>query len=368
MRRALGIVCLAATLTAGCVPSARPAVTPPMVRAPAPVALPPRTPPTQPYRPSTPVAVAQGQPAPWLDDALGSAWRDFPGRAGIAVRRVGSDWTLSRRGGELFPQQSVSKLWVTLAVLDAIDRGRLTLDTPVRITPADLTLFNQPIAARVRRDGVVTESVGSLIDLAVTKSDNTANDSLLRAVGGPEAVRAFLRDKGITKVRFGPGERALQSQIAGLSWRQDYSVGTAFQTARSALPLDARQRALDAYLADPIDGAAPEAIALALDRLARGELLSPAMTRLALDTMARTTSGPQRLKAGLPAGWRIGHKTGTGQVLGAVSTGYNDIGIITAPDGTRYAVVVMIASTTDPVPDRMAFMQAISAAVAGAHR
>jgi beta-lactamase class A len=84
--------------------------------------------------------------------------------------------------------------------------------------------------------------------------------------------------------------------------------------------------------------------------------------------LERTKSGPNRLKAGVPAGWRFGHKTGTGQELAPVSTGYNDIGIMTAPDGTRYAVVVMIASTTSSIPARMAMMQAVSRAVAIHHR
>ena len=92
-----------------------------------------------------------------------------------------------------------------------------------------------------------------------------------------------------------------------------------------------------------------------------------ASTRLMLDTMARTTSGPMRLKGGVPAGWSVAHKTGTGQQLGDMQTGYNDIGILTAPDGTRYAVAVMLAHTTAPNIDRMQFMQAISRTIATYH-
>lgn len=63
----------------------------------------------------------------------------------------------------------------------------------------------------------------------------------------------------------------------------------------------------------------------------------------------------------------MAHKTGTGQQLGDMQTGYNDIGILTAPDGTRYAVAVMLAHTTAPNIDRMQFMQAISRTVATYH-
>lgn len=50
-----------------------------------------------------------------------------------------------------------------------------------------------------------------------------------------------------------------------------------------------------------------------------------------------------------------------------MTAGYNDIGIATAPDGTRYAIVVMLGSTTSPIPARMALMQAVSGAVAEFH-
>src|SRR3546814_9779352 len=64
-----------------------------------------------------------------------SLWRSFPGKTGIAVRRIDGEWELSQRGEELFPQQSVSKLWVALTVLDAIDRGELSFNRKVRIGP-----------------------------------------------------------------------------------------------------------------------------------------------------------------------------------------------------------------------------------------
>ena len=84
----------------------------------------------------------------------------------------------------------------------------------------------------------------------------------------------------------------------------------------------------------------------ALVRLKRGELLGPAMTARFLEILGQTETGPARLPAGLGPGWSIAHKTGTGQDLGNLSTGYNDVGLVTAPDGHAYAVAVMIASTS----------------------
>lgn len=316
-----------------------------------------------------PVRPAVGQPPEGLENLINDQWRLFPGKTGVAIMRIdGGDWVTGKRLGDLFPQQSVSKTWVAMTVLDLVDQGKLRLDQRVRINPDDLAVFHQPMRDRVIANGGIDETVLSLLEQAIRASDNTANDSLLRTAGGPQAVRSFIARKNLGAIRFGQGERLMQSMIAGLEWRQEYAMGRRFYAARDAVPYAQRKAALDRYLADPVDGASPEAIVRALGRLAKGELLSAGSTRLLLDIMARTSSGPNRLKAGVPAGWRFLHKTGTGQVLAPVSTGYNDIGIMTAPDGTRYAVAVMIGDTTASVPARMEFMQFVSRSVALYHQ
>jgi beta-lactamase class A len=191
---------------------------------------------------------------------------------------------------------------------------------------------------------------------ALTQSDITANDYILRKAGGPEAVRAFLRDNGIEGVRFGPGERLLQSRTAGLSWKPEYSIGGAFYAARNALPISVRRSALDRYLADPLDGASPLGIVDGLAKLKQGELLAPRSTQQLLTIMSHTHTGANRLKGGLQPGWSLSHKTGTGQILGSTATGYNDIGILTSPDGRSYAIAVMIGRTSRPIPERMVLM------------
>lgn len=310
----------------------------------------------------------QAQPPSGLDDAIRDKWQAFPGKTGVAVMNIDSGWTIGQRVGEYFPQQSVSKTWVAMTVLDLVDQGKLRLDQRVRITPADLAVFHQPIRERVLASGGIDESVLSLLEQSITASDNSANDTLLRTAGGPDAVRAFIAKRNLGAIRFGPGERAMQSAIAGLDWQQSYSVGRRFYSARDGVSYDRRKAALDRYLADPVDGASPAAIVAGLARLAKGELLSAGSTQLLLGIMGRVRSGPNRLKAGVPSGWRFAHKTGTGQDLPPVSTGYNDIGIMTAPDGTRYSVAVMISDTTASIPARMVFMQSISRTVAAYHR
>jgi beta-lactamase class A len=358
-----GLLCL---IIAGCVSAERPRMPEPPTQRDRPTAArPPQTRPVTQRPPSQPLrtgVLSQG-----LDSYMHEQWRQFPGKTGIAVLKIDGGGMAGKRMDEYFPQQSVSKMWVAMTILDMVDQGKLSLNQTVRITPDDLTLFNQPIEARVRNEGYVDEPIINLMNIAITASDNAANDSLLRTAGGPDAVRAFIAKRGLGRIRFGPGERQLQSATAGMTWRQEYSTSNRCKTARAQLSYGTRKAALDRYLADPVDGASPEAIATALGRLARGELLSPSSTKVLLNLMAQVKSGPQRLKAGVPYDWGFVHKTGTGQDLPPVSTGYNDIGIMTSPDGTRYAVVVMIAETTATVPQRMQFMQSISSGVAVFH-
>ena len=301
-----------------------------------------------------------------LEARIRELGRSFEGEVGIAVREVDTDWTTSWNGGRYFPQQSVSKFWVALTAFQRVDAGDLDLAREVTIRREDLTLFHQPIAQQIGPNGYRT-TLDNLIFRALTQSDNTCNDIVLRHAGGPNAVRAMIERNRIEGIRFGPGERAMQSQIAGLQWSPAYSVGRAFYTARSAVPADRRREAFQRYIEDPIDGATPEGLVDGLARLRRGELLSRASTERMLSIMSQTRTGRQRLTGGLAPGWRIAHKTGTGQVLGATQAGYNDIGILTSPEGSHYAVAVMIGRTATPLPTRMALMQDVTRAVIAYH-
>ena len=313
-------------------------------------------------------AVRPVPPAPaFIRDRIHALGQGFDGRVGIAVRSIDEGWSTGWKADELYPQQSVSKLWVAITALDAIDRGKVKLDDPVTLTRDDLTLFHQPIADEVLKTGSYTTTLGDLMLREITQSDNAANDKLMRVVGGPEAVRAMIARKHLGAIRFANGERAMQSRIAGVTWSQDYAVGGKFFEVRDALPMNVRQAAFDKYVANPYDGAAPSAIVSALARLKRCELLSTASTDHLLTIMSETHTGPNRLKGGLEAGWTLNHKTGTGQVLGSEQAGYNDIGILTAPDGKSYALAVMIKLTSSPLPVRMTLMNEVVRAVIAQH-
>lgn len=307
----------------------------------------------------------RGPPPAQLSQRLEALALNFDGKVGLAVEDVQDGWVAAYDGTMLYPQQSVAKLWVALAVFDAADRGQIGLADPVVVRSADMSVFNQPMQKMLEGDAYAT-SIDGLLAWSLAQSDNAANDILIRKLPSG-AVRRLIDRRRLGPIRAGGLESLLEAKIAGLEWRAEYSFGRAFWDARDQLPPAIRQAKLDAYVADPDDGASPIAVVGGLSRLKRGELLSPASTARFLQIMQMAQTGPMRLKAGIAPGWDIAHKTGTGQDLADESTGYNDVGLLTAPDGRTYAVAVMIAATRKPVPDRQTLMAEVARAVVAQH-
>lgn len=82
-----------------------------------------------------------------------------------------------------------------------------------------------------------------------------------------------------------------------------------------------------------------------------------------LDVMAATVTFPDRLKAGVPHDWTLGHKTGTSGSWKGITAATNDVGILTAPDGSRLSIVVFIADSRATSQERAALMARIARAV-----
>ena len=301
-----------------------------------------------------------------LRNEIDTLWKKFPGRAGIAIYTPFSDDIIGRRQTERFPQQSVSKMWVALTILEQEAAGKLSLDKKIRVTRDDIVVFSQPIKQYLSSQDSFEMPVRELLAHAINASDNLANSVLIRVAGGPQAINQMLDRRKVQSIRFGPGEVLLQSAIAGLEWRPEYRKGNGFKEQRSRIPMEKRRAALEKYLASPLDGAAPGTIALVLKRFGERAPNDPGAKLLKL--MAGTYTGRSRLRSGLAPGWSLAHKTGTGQVLGSISTALNDVGVMKAPDGCRYQVAVMIAETRAGREVTNGLMQNVARAVVRHHR
>jgi beta-lactamase class A len=208
----------------------------------------------------------------------------------------------------------------------------------------DLSLYVEPLAKLVGPHGLET-TPGDLVHRAIVDSDSAATDILVERLGGTEQIQRFLNRAGIQGVRIDRDERQLQTEIVGLTWRPEYVDPRVLNRAIASVSAARRDESYHQYQNDIRDTATPLGMALLLQRLATGHLLSPASTRFILQTMTQTATFPNRLKAGVPAGWLCMHKTGTSGSWRGVTAATNDVAILKAPDGSFLSIAVFVADT-----------------------
>ncbi|HEV7157510.1 MAG TPA: class A beta-lactamase [Caulobacteraceae bacterium] len=273
------------------------------------------------------------------------ARRARPGGLGLGVGLApsGPAWVSDAKAR--FPLQSVFKVFLAGAALAQVDAGSLKLAEPIVLTDADRTPLYSAIGP-AWKGGDLTLPLVDLIALAIQRSDNIAADALMKRIGGPAKVTAWLQSKDVEGVRIDRYEREIQPQSVGLGTLQPGMTDKAWQAAREAVPPAQREAAITAYLADPRDTATLAGSLDYLTRLANGQLLSPASTRLLLRLMTDAATGSHRLKAGLPPGAILAHKTGTSATVLGLTPATNDIGIVTLPSGRRFVIAAYLAGST----------------------
>jgi beta-lactamase class A len=303
-------------------------------------------------------AIVLAWPAAALDEALlqqriAALGREVgKGALGVGVLdlRTGERWL--HNGNRPFPMQSVYKAPIGVAVLREVDRGRLKLDQEVTIRREDLSVPLSPINREFSGESRAY-TVRRLLELMVSLSDNTAADVLMRLAGGPAAVTALLKEAGIEGMRIDRYERELQPQTLGLGpFQPEWTDYAALSAASARLPEAQKRKALEAALADPRDSATPAASLDFLAKLQAGRLLSPASTDLLLQIMRGSPTGPARLKAGLPKGSALAHKTGTSATSLGINMATNDIGLATLPDGRVVAIAAYLSGSEKPAASR----------------
>lgn len=248
----------------------------------------------------------------------------FGGRIGVAARRGGR--SLTYRAGERFALLSTFKALAAAAVLRKAwpcDPGML--DWVIRYREADL-VEHSPITERHVDTGMTVEA---LCDAAVRYSDNTAGNLLLRLLGGPAGLTRFARRIGDRHTRLDRWETDLNSNLPG----------------------------------DPRDTTTPAAMAADLDELVLGAALADGDRERLTGWLVGNTTGDRRVRAGLPSGWRVGDKTGTG-VHGAA----NDIAVAWPPEGAPLVIAVYTTRfepDAEPVDDVVAEVARFVAAELG---
>jgi beta-lactamase class A len=277
-----------------------------------------------------------------LEAALAKLVQGIDGRIGACVQA--GERVACIRAEEKFSLQSVVKMAVGVAVLDSVDRGARRLTDAITVHKQDLSLYVQPLAKLVGPAGYRT-TIGDLVRRAVIDSDSAATDILIAQLGGPAAVQDVLSAKGTSGIRIDRDERHLQTEIVGLTWKPEYVDAAVLERAIAAVPAAKRQETYAKYQADSRDTSTPQGMVAFLRRLAQGDLLSKGSTQFLMKAMNECRTFPDRLKAGLRPGWKVAHKTGTSGSWGGVTAATNDVGVLTAPDGSSVSIAVFVADS-----------------------
>ena len=264
---------------------------------------------------------------------------------GVGLRDLASGETVLVRGRDHFPMFSVYKLPIAMRLLQRVDEGTLRVADPVALEPKDLRPGLSTAVTSRLRDGHGTLTVAELVQAAVAQSDNTASDVILRLAGGPEAVTAYVRSLGIEGLRVDRPEVQMAADTYGVTLPASWGPGEL--RALLVAPPPQRRAAIERYVADPRDSVTPEAALALLARVARRDALSPASADFLLRTLEQTTTGPGRIRGGLPKGTVVANKTGSGPTALGYTAASNDVGLVTLPSGRQVAVAVFVSASAD---------------------
>ncbi|WP_121118699.1 serine hydrolase [Croceibacterium ferulae] len=229
------------------------------------------------------------------------------GRIGLFAVDLASGEEIAVLGDQRFPMASTSKIAIAATFMEGVERGRWSLSSEF---PLMLPVASRPFSSAVApvRAGEHL-SARQLIELMITRSSNPATDALLKAVGGPAAVNDWVHRAGIREFN-------LSRDIATLV-RDDGEIDP-------AASIDTR------------DSATPRAMVELLAGLHQGRWLSDSSRQVILGAMERCRTGTRRMRALLPTGVTVAHKTGT------LNNTASDIGFIKAPDGRTIAVAIYV--------------------------
>ena len=286
----------------------------------------------------------------------------LPGILGVGLTNLESGQHFTLAGDRHFPMQSVMMLPLATAVLSEVDAGRLSLAEPLLLTEKDLSPPWSPIANAW--PGRSAYSAQELLVAALNDSDNTAADLLMKRIGGPGVVAAWLQAQKIAEVRVDRYERDLQPAMLGMaSFRPAWKGAAAFAAARDTVAPAVRRAATLAYMADRRDTATPEGMLTFLSKLDAGEMLSAASTRRLLAIMSAAPRAAGGLKAGLPKDAIFARTTGSSGTDQGLSSADNEVGIFTLRDRRSYAVCVFLTGSTALESERAALFGDLGRAI-----
>lgn len=242
------------------------------------------------------------------------------GRLGVAVLDQESGFRVALHADDRFPMCSTFKFLAAAAVLKRIEDGQSYLDKRIKFEAKDV-VANSPVT----KDHVETGmTLAALCEAALTQSDNTAGNMLLREIDGPVGLTAFVRSLGDRMTRLDRWEVELNEAAPG----------------------------------DPRDTTTPAAMLSNLQHLVLGKKLSEQSRQMLTGWMLANKTGGSRLRAGLPGEWKVADKTGAGE-RGTT----NDIGVFWPPGRKPLLVTVYLTGSSASAEERNVTIAKVARAV-----
>lgn len=231
------------------------------------------------------------------------------GRLGIAAINTGNNQRIQYRANEYFPMGCTSKVIGVAAILKESMKNNQLLQERIKYKKNDLTNWT-PITEKHLVDGM---TVAELCAAAISYSDNTAMNLLTKKLGGPAGLNTFARfihDEHFKLDHWWPDEA-----LASPASREDATT--------------------------------PAAMTESLRKLVLGDVLADSQREMLITWLKKNTTGDNRIRAGVPQGWIVGDKTGTG-FYGAT----NDIAVIWLPNCSPIVVTIFYSSNKKDAPNR----------------
>jgi beta-lactamase class A len=262
------------------------------------------------------------------------------GVIGFSVKHIESGDEISVNGHVRFKMASTAKVPIAACVLAMVDRNEIRLDQIVEISPREIDALGDAGPSLVH-PGVML-SVPNLIELMLVRSSNTATDSLLRIIGGPQFVAEWLQVHEITDLE-------INSTFMELSQRfYELSADTPpFKEMAARFPHEGDRERYDELVRPHFeesggDTTSPHAMTGFLAKaLTTSDVLSQSSRALLTGAMGRCQTAQQRIKGLLPAAVPVFHKSGWGG--GTVS----DVGLVTLPQGRGRLIISAYIKLSD---------------------
>ncbi len=283
-----------------------------------------------------------------LEDELARLAPLSGGVMGIAAVHLETGRAAYLNKGVTFPMASAYKVAIAAQLLHKVDNKKLKLSKMIDVKPGDLSPGSGTLTQHFDDPGL-SISLQNLLELMLLISDNSSTDMCIEAAGGAKAVTDRMREIGIEGLRVDRSTLELIADLVGIEGlpNRDELNPKAFDALVEAIPDADQKAASEAYGSDPEDTSTPEAMAMLLQKIWKGEILSRESSDYLIDIMSRCETGEGRLKGMLPPDTVVAHKTGT---AGGTT---NDVGIVTLPNDAGHVVVVaFVKESSLPVVER----------------